>query len=215
MAKSNLKYFFARFIHYKTFIIFSFFLFGSIRSNFLYAATIVQEIGFEAEAEKIVWVEEDGKLKVKETGELQKGEILPDNCRICVSKGDIVVKKDGQEIKVGAGQFLDVKETQAQKGKTSYVKVAEGKVIYQAKLEDDGKSKSLGDPIAVDKGEVLLKKNECFEFVKMSIPEFEELEALGGTAAAAAAAAQIAQAPALPGAEPGGEDPAPCASAPC
>lgn len=198
-----------------SFIVFSFFLFGSIFSDFLFAAVVVKEVSFEAEAEKMVWVEEDGKLKVKDMGELQKGETLPDTCRICVSKGEVVVEKDGREIRIGPGEFLDLKDDQAQDDKTSYVKVAEGKVEYQAKLEDEGKSKSLGEPIAVDKGEVLLRKNECFEFIKMSIPEFEELEALGAAAAAAAQAAQAAQAPALPGAEPGAEDPAQCASAPC
>lgn len=197
----------------KTFLAFSFFLFGSMFSETLYAATIVKDISFDAEAEKIVWVDEEGKLKIKDVGDLQQGEILPESCRVCVSKGEVIIEKDGQEIKVGPGQFLDVKDSQAQKDKTSYVKVAEGKVEYQAKMEDGGKSKSLGDPIAIDKGEVLLKKNECFEFIKMSIPEFEELQAYGS--AAAAAAAQAAQTPSLPGAEPGAEEAAPCASAPC
>ncbi len=207
MTQSNVRFFFTDLMRYGTFFVFSFFLFGSTFSSFLYAAVIVKDISFDAEAEKMVWVEEDGKLKIKEAGELLTGETLSESCRICVSKGEVVIEKDGQDIKVGAGQFLDLREGQTQKDKTSYVKVAEGKVEYQAKFDDNGKSKLLGNPIIVHGGEVLLMKNECFVFIKMSISEFEELQAYGSVAAA--------QVPALPGSEPGGEDAAPCASAPC
>lgn len=208
MTQSSIKYFFASPARYGTLIVFSFFLFEFVVGSFLYAEMVIKEVSADAEAGKVVWAEEDGKLNIKETGDLRKGDVLSsEGCRICVSKGEIVVEKDGQEIKIGPGQFLDAKETQPQKDLTSYVKEAQGEGEYQPKLQEGGKSKPLGNPIVVGKDEVLLKKNECFEFVKMSTAEFEELQTYGSIAKA--------DVPALPGSEPGSEQAIECASAPC
>ncbi len=199
MEQSDLKFnLLARCARFVSFLVFSFILFGSAFQNFLYAAVTVKSLSFDAEAEKVVWKEEDGKLKITAVGELHKGEALPDTCRICVSEGKVVVEKDGNEIKINAGEFFDSKDEKTKKAQASYVKVTEGKVAYQDELVQNGVRKPLGDPILVDKGMALVRVNDCYHLETMSILDFEDSQA----------GAQAATAPLLPSQRTsGGEDP--------
>lgn len=170
------------------FMIASFFLL-MITSPSLYAKIVVKSLGYGV-AEKIIWREEAGQLKIVERGLLKEGEQieLPDGwgCRICVQEEEVVLDIDGKRVTL-IGEIYDVKEGLKSKGLTSYVKVTEGEVEYQP-LKD---GKSFGDPIHVSKGFVLLG-TDC-SFKTMSVKDFEALQA---AAAAAAAALALPTAPA-------------------
>lgn len=179
------------------FMIASFFLFMSTSPS-LYAKIVVKSLGYGT-AEKTIWREEAGQLKIVETGPLKEGEQieLPDgwDCRICVQEEEVVLDVDGKQVKLIEGEIFDVKEGLKAKGLTSYVKVTEGEVVHQP-LKD---GKPFGEPYSVPKGSVLLG-TDCYSFKMMSVENFEALQE------ATQAAAQTTQ---LPNEEEIGDDPTP------
>ncbi len=208
MRKQNLKLnLWTRYLSFIGLIVSSFFLLGVIVPKFLYADVTVKNLSIDTEARKIVWKEENGKLNIQSVGELREGEVLPDSCRVCVREGEIVLEKDGRKIVVGPGEYYDPLEQMAKKDQTTYVKVAEGRVVFQDEVEQNGKRKPLGEPIVVDKGFVLLRLDLCHNFQLMSIDEFDSF---AETAATAGTTAPVAS-------EDEGPPPSstPCASAPC
>ena len=217
MEKPNLKFnLFTRRIRLMGSIAFSFFLLADVFPQALYAAIVVKKVSFDAEAEKIVWREENGRLKIDKSSQLNEKEILPDGCRICVTKGEVVVEQNGKEVKIFAGESFDPEEAEIKKAGASYVKVAEGRVEYQEQLEHKSVRKALGDPILVDKGTVLVRVNDCYHFETMTISEFADFQVQNTSKAA-----QAAPPPILPSDEIGDEGTPPsgtgttCASGPC
>ena len=156
------------------FIIVSFFLFMIISPS-VYAKIVVRSLGYGT-AEKTVWREEAGKLKIVERGQLQEGEKieLPDgyDCRICVQEEEVRLDIDGKQVTLSAGEIFDVKEGIKSKGHKSYVMVTEGLVDYQP-LKD---GKAFGDPIPVPKGSVLLG-TDCYSFKMVSVQDFLSMSA--------------------------------------
>jgi len=212
MKIPNLKFKFVWHVTSATFV-FCLLFAGSLRAEIK-----VKSLSIDAEADKVVWSEEQGQLKVKSVGELKEGEVLPASCRVCVKEGEVIIEKDGKEIIVGPGEYFDPSEEAVKKGQTTYVKVAEGRVAFQDEIEHQGNRKSLGEPILVDAGYVLLKLDSCHSFQLLSIDEFDTAT----ETAQAAAAASVVSAPPGEIAEDEGPPPAPqpqapqtCNSPPC
>ena len=189
-------------------------VFSSLFPAPLYAEVKIKSMTLDAEAQKVIWDEQNGKLNIISTGEVFEGEVLPHTCRVCVKEGEVVLEKDGKEVIIGPGEYYDPAEETVQKGQSTYVKVAEGRVAFQDEIQQQGERKALGEPILVDAGYVLLKLDSCHNFQLLSIDEFD---AVSGDAQAEALSA--------PGELPGDQgpppktdpdpDPQPCNSPPC
>lgn len=145
-------------------IVFLFVFVSPAFSKFLYADVLVKDLSFDADAEKVVWKEVNGRLEIQSTGKLKLGEVLPDTCRICVVNGEVTLEKESQQIVVTSGEFFESTEAKVLKAQVTSVEVAEGKVVYQDELVQDGLRKPLGNPILVKEGQVLLRVNNCHNF---------------------------------------------------